>query len=63
MDEMSITVPCPKCRKSTLKSLMELEASNEVICPYCGGRTDLTKEYWRTTIRNARKIADQIKPK
>jgi hypothetical protein len=63
MDEMSITVPCPECRKSTLKSLVELEGSDKVICPFCGGVTDLTKEYWRTAIRNARQIAEQIKPK
>ena len=63
MGNMQITVPCPKCHKATMKMLSELEASNSVVCPYCGGITDLTKQEWRAALLNARKAADEFDPK
>jgi len=60
---MKITVACPECHKSTLKELVELEASNEVICPHCRGVTDLTKEYWRVALTKAREALNEIESK
>jgi DNA-directed RNA polymerase subunit RPC12/RpoP len=63
MKSMKITVPCPECRKSTLKPLVELETANEIVCSYCGNRIDLTKKYWQVALREALDAADKIKPK
>ena len=63
MADMSISIPCSECRKSTIQLLSDLEASDKVICPFCGAYTDLTKEYWQAALRDARKAADEIEPK
>jgi hypothetical protein len=63
MGDMSISVPCPKCRKSTIKMLSDLEMSSSVVCPSCGGITDLTKQEWRAALLKAREAADEFDPK
>jgi hypothetical protein len=60
MADMQITVPCTKCRKATLKMLSELETTNSVICPHCGNVENLTKQYWRDALANARKAANEF---
>jgi len=42
--------------------LSVLEKSDSVICA-CGGVTDLVKPYWRKTLRDARKSADEFDSK
>ena len=45
-----------------MRMLSILEQSERVFCP-CGGVTDLTKPYWRKTLRDARKSTDEFDPK
>jgi hypothetical protein len=59
MRDMQICVPCPKCGAYAMRMLSILEQSERVFCP-CGGVTDLTKPYWRKTLREARKSADEF---
>jgi hypothetical protein len=62
MRDMQICVPCPNCGAYAMTMLSVLEKSDSVICP-CGGVTDLTKPYWRKTLRDARKSADEFDSK
>lgn len=55
MSDMQIAVPCSKCSKATMKMLSELETSNSVVCPNCGAVEDITKQYWRDALADARK--------
>jgi hypothetical protein len=45
-----------------MRMLSVLEKSDSVICP-CGGVTDLTTPYWRKTLRDAPKSADEFDSK
>lgn len=63
MKSVKITVPCPKCRKSTVKPLVELEISKEIVCPFCGNSIDLTTKYWQVALRQALDAANKIEPK
>jgi hypothetical protein len=61
MRDMQICVPCPKCGAYALRMLSILEQTERVFCP-CGGVTDLSTPYWRKTLQEARKSADEFNP-
>ena len=53
MKSVKITVPCPRCSKSTVRPLVALETAEEMVCPYCGHVTDFRKKHWQIALREA----------
>jgi hypothetical protein len=45
---LDLAVPCAHCGKEAFHRVAALLEKRQVICPDCGGRTDLDSEDWTT---------------
>jgi hypothetical protein len=52
-DTAKVPIECraPDCGDVSLYLIKELEANNEIPCPYCGQPIDLSSEQWRAAVR------------
>ena len=60
LDEVPVSIPCPRCEGSFEKSLSWLKNNRKHWCPHCHVEVDLDSEHFRTGVKRIERAVKEL---